>query len=86
MRELLFFSLQVVFNKMEEGRLGLGRKGAKQLVARRQSSIDRAKPDQQHVPTHGLNAKHMIWKCIMLNADIKYVPSTIHNVFNCRAN
>ena len=47
-------------------RLGLARKGAIQLVTWSLSSIDGAKPDQQHDATYGLSVEHMIRKCIVL--------------------
>ena len=50
----------VVVTKLEKGRLGVSRKGAKQPVTHCQSSIGGAKPDQQHDPTYGLKVERMI--------------------------
>ena len=45
---------------LDDGGLGLPRKGAKQPVTRSQSLIDGAKPDQQHDLIDRPNVVHMI--------------------------
>ena len=61
--------ISVVIPDLDKGRFGLPSTGAEQPITRSPSSIDGAKPDQQHDPIDGVNVEHVIRQIIIPHVD-----------------